>query len=179
MNDDLSASMPGDIPAKLSMFSSSSNKPPRGGLEGGIADPFPRELGHAIGLCSLSFAVKPFWREPGRPLYDCLEAETANGELPRPLACGRPLGVKEKCFVFDGGAPRGVVERRFVLDRRLSGVDGGSDGTVNIAADGSELLSFACCKRRAMLRLFGHYAEDEIIVERLSRALPTTRCKMR
>ena len=36
--------------------------------------------------------------------------------------------------MFDGGGPRGVVERRFVLDRRLSGVDGGSDGTLNMMA---------------------------------------------
>jgi hypothetical protein len=78
-------------------------------------------------------------------VYDCLDAEGANGESPKAVDWGRPLGVNEKCFVFDGGGPRGVVERRLVLDRRLSGVDGGSDGTRNMVVGRSELLRDEDC----------------------------------
>lgn len=34
--------------------------------------------------------------------------------------------------MFDGGGPRGVVEWILVLDRLRSGVDGGSEGTLNM-----------------------------------------------
>lgn len=120
------------------MFSSSSmllvKIPACGGLLGGTTAPLLRE-GHAIGLC-VSFDVKPFFPESkargaARPLNGCFECEAAN-EFPKAGAAAWPFGVREKCFVFDGGGPRGVVEWILVLDRRLSGVDGGSEGTLNM-----------------------------------------------